>query len=214
MNKTLIWIVVGILAVAGLSAVAFMQFGPRSEPAASAVPASAVPALAAPTSAVPASAVPVTPVPTAASISATAVATAAAATPAAASADSKGSAPAPVVVAFIPAASSDTGVAAAQPSTAVPSATPTIDELIQNQALYEGSSIALRGTILTQCTAGCEFALDDGTGVLSVQLEGKGKDRLIPLGKVGKKIEVHGVFRAAPRPQVVIEDPNGWQFVK
>jgi hypothetical protein len=199
MNKTLIWIVVGILAVAGLSVVAFMQFGPRGEPTASAVPALAVPASA---------------VPVSASISATAVATAAAATPAAAPADSKGSAPAPVVVAFIPAASSDTGVAAAQPSTAVPSATPTIDELIQNQALYEGSSIALRGTILTQCTAGCEFALDDGTGVLSVQLEGKGKDRLIPLGKVGKKIEIHGVFRAAPRPQIVIEDPNGWQFVK
>jgi hypothetical protein len=147
------------------------------------------------------------PVPTAASISAPAVATAAAS-------DSKGSAPAPAVIASIPAASSDTGVAAAQPPAAAPSATPTIDELIQNQALYEGSPIALRGTILTQCTAGCEFALDDGTGVLSVQLEGKGKDRLIPLGKVGKKIEIRGVFRAAPRPQVVIEDPNGWQFVK
>lgn len=184
MSKTLIWIVVGTLAVAGLSAVAFIQFGPRGKPAASAVPASAVP-----TSAVPISAVPVIPVPTAASISATAAAS-------------------------VPAASSDTAVAAAQPSALVPSATPTIDELIQDQALYEGRSIALRGTVLTQCTAGCEFALDDGTGVLSVQLEGKGKDRLIPLGKVGKKIEVHGVFRAAPRPQVVIEDPNGWQFVK
>jgi len=194
MSKSVIWVVLGVLAVAGLSAVAFMQFGPRGEPAASAVPTSAVPISA---------------VPAAASISATAVAT-----PAAASADSKGSAPAPAVVASVPAASSDTGVAAAQSTATVPSATPTIDELIQNQALYEGRSIALRGTILTQCTAGCEFALDDGTGVLSVQLEGKGKDRLIPLGKVGKKIEIHGVFRAAPRPQVVIEDPNGWQFVK
>jgi hypothetical protein len=197
MSKTLIWIVVGILAVAGLSAVAFIQFGPRSEPAAlavpaSAVPASAVPALAVPTSAVPVPAVPVIPVPV---IPAPVI-------------------PAPVAASISPAASSDTGVAAAQPSAAVPSVTPTIDELIQNQALYEGRPIALRGTVLTQCTAGCEFALDDGTGVLSVQLEGKGKDRLIPLGKVGKKIEVHGVFRAAPRPQVVIEDPNGWQFVK
>jgi len=194
MNKTLIWIVVGILAVAGLSAVAVMQLGSRGKPAASAVPASAVPALA-----VPASAVPV-----AASISPTAPT----------SASSERSVPTNAAAASVPAASSDTGVAAAQPSTAVPSATPTIDELIQNQALYEGRPIALRGTVLTQCTAGCEFALDDGTGVLSVQLEGKGKDRLIPLGKVGKKIEVHGVFRAAPRPQVVIEDPNGWQFVK
>ncbi|MCX6099775.1 MAG: hypothetical protein NTX69_07150 [Candidatus Bipolaricaulota bacterium] len=204
MSKSVIWVVLGVLAVAGLSVVAVMQFGPRGEPAASAVPASAVPVIPAPA----------TPVPTAASISAPAVATAAAATPAAASADSKGSAPAPAVVASVPAASSDSGATAAQPSAAVPSATPTIDELIQNLALYEGSPIALRGTILTQCTAGCEFALDDGTGVLSVQLEGKGKDRLIPLGKVGKKIEIHGVFRADPRPQIVIEDPNGWQFVK
>jgi hypothetical protein len=187
MSKTLIWVVVGILAVAGLTAVAFMQFGPRVEPAASAVPApavpaSAVPASVAPTLPAPTSAVPVTPVPVTAA-------------PAAA-----------------PISPSTTAVA--QPAALVPNATPTIDELIQNQALYEGTSIALTGTILTQCTAGCEFALDDGTGVLSVQLEGKGKDRLIPLGKVGKRIEIRGTFRTAPRPQVVIEDPNGWQFVK
>jgi hypothetical protein len=192
MSKTLIWIVVGILAVAGLSVVAVMQFGPRGEPAAPAVPALAVPASAVPVSAVPVTPAPATPVPVAVSISPSA----------ATSASSEGSVP------------TNAGVAAAQPSALVPNATPTIDELIQNQALYEGRPIALRGTVLTQCTAGCEFALDDGTGVLSVQLEGKGKDRLIPLGKVGKKIEVHGVFRAAPRPQVVIEDPNGWQFVK
>jgi len=214
MSKTVIWVVLGVLAVAGLSAVAFMQFGPHGEPAASAVPTSAVPASAVPVIPVPVIPAPATPVPATASISAPAVATAAAATPATASADSKGSAPAPAVVGSVPAASSDTGVAAGQSTATVPGATPTIDELIQNHALYEGSSIALRGTILTQCTAGCEFALDDGTGVLSVQLEGKGKDRLIPLGRVGKKIEIHGVFRAAPRPQIVIEDPNGWQFVK
>jgi hypothetical protein len=179
MSKTLIWVVVGILAVAGLTAVAFMQFGPRVEPAASAVPAPAVPAPAVPASAVPASVAPTLPAPTSA-VPVT-----------------------PVPVTAAPAAASIS-----------PTATPTIDELIQNQALYEGTSIALTGTILTQCTAGCEFALDDGTGVLSVQLEGKGKDRLIPLGKVGKRIEIRGTFRTAPRPQVVIEDPNGWQFVK
>jgi hypothetical protein len=182
MSKTLIWVVVGILAVAGLTAVAFMQFGPRVEPAASAVPAPAVPAPAVPASAVPVAPAPATPVPVTAA-------------PAAASI-------------------SPSTTAVAQPAAHVPNATPTIDELIQNQALYEGRSIALTGTILTQCTAGCEFALDDGTGVLSVQLEGKGKDRLIPLGKVGKRIEIRGTFRAAPRPQVVIADPNGWQFVK
>jgi hypothetical protein len=180
MSKTVIWVVLGILAVAGLSVVAVMQLSSRGEPAALAVPTPATPALAVPT----------TPPAASGSASTTAVGAPASGTP------------------------SDTGMAIAQPLAAIPSATPTIDDLIQSQSLYEGSPITLRGTILTQCTAGCEFALDDGTGVLSVQLEGKGKDRLIPLGKVGKKIEVHGVFRAAPRPQIVIEDPTGWQFVK
>jgi hypothetical protein len=167
MSKTVLWIVVGVLAAAGLAAVAFMEFGPRGEPAAAApAPAS--------------------------SASAPKIEPAVAATPVGATASGAAS----------------TTVAAALPSA------PTIDELIQNVAAYDGAPISLSGTILTQCTAGCEFALDDGTGVLSVQLEGKGKDRLIPLGKVGKKIAVRGTFRASPRPQIVIEDPNGWQFAK
>ncbi len=110
----------------------------------------------------------------------------------------------------LPPASASAGTAPA----AAQRAMPTIDELIQNAAAYEGATVSLSGTVLTQCTAGCEFALDDGTGVLSVQLEGRGKDRLIPLGKVGKRIAAQGTFHASPRPQVVIEDPNGWQFIK
>ncbi len=166
MSKTLIWVLVGLVAAAGLAVVGFMEFGAR-------------PALAVVDSA-----------------------------------NAKGSvvdvAPAPSAV---PASGSDSSAAA--PTFAVsPSVAPTIDQLIQNAATYEGAPVSLSGTILTQCTAGCEFALDDGTGVLSVQLEGKGKDRLIPVGKVGKKIAVEGVFRASPRPQIVIDDPNGWQFVK
>lgn len=131
----------------------------------------------------------------------------------------KGSAPAEVSAPLL-AARSEPAPASEAPASTDPvpaparSATPTVDELIQSAAAYEGTAVSLSGTILTQCTAGCEFALDDGTGVLSVQLEGKGKDRLIPLGKVGKKIAIQGVFHAAPRPQIVIEDPNGWQLVK
>jgi uncharacterized protein YdeI (BOF family) len=109
-----------------------------------------------------------------------------------------------------PAATASVGSAPA----AARSASPTIDELIQSAAAYDGATVSLSGTILTQCTAGCEFALDDSTGVLAVQLEGRGKDRLIPLGKVGKRVAVQGAFHAFPRPQIVIEDPNGWQFVK
>ncbi len=181
MSKTLIWVLVGVLAIAGVAAVALMGFHPQTAVAAAAQTAgdtkgASIPATTAP------------------------VAAAAAGSPA--SGETSGG--------------QSTTVAAAEPVPAAPalSATPTVDDLIQNAAAYEGQPVVLRGTILTQCTAGCEFALDDGTGALSVQLEGSGKDRLIPLNKVGKKIEVHGVFHASPRPQVVIDDPNGWQFVK
>ncbi len=186
MNKTMLWVVLGVVAVAGISAFVFLELGhPRVAGAPAAAAAVAAPATAATvaTAAVPAApSAPATSVPGAAG-----------------SADAQ------------PMATSEPVSA---PAAATLSSTPTVDELIQNAAAYEGQPVVLRGTILTQCTAGCEFALDDGTGALSVQLEGKGKDRLIPLNKVGKKIEVHGVFRATPRPQIVIEDPNGWQFVK
>ena len=188
MNKTILWVVLGVVAVAGISAFVFLGLG---HPRVAGAPAAAA-AVAAPAT------------------SKTVATATAPATP---------SAPATSGVDGAAAGSADAQpTAASEPVTApaaVPlSAAPTVDELIQSAVAYEGQAIVLRGTILTQCTAGCEFALDDGTGVLSVQLEGKGKDRLIPLGKVGKKIEVHGVFRAAPRPQIVVEDPNGWQFVK
>jgi cytoskeletal protein RodZ len=172
MNKTWIWVFVGVLTVASVGAVAFMQSRPRGEPSASTTPA-------------------------ATTSSQTEGGAAVAVEPAASEGTSAAS----------PATTSTAGVATAQ------SAPATIDELIQNAAAYEGLPVSLSGAIVTQCVAGCEFALDDGTGVLSVQLEGKAKDRLIPLGKVGKKIAIQGVFHAKPRPQIVIEDPNGWQFV-
>ncbi|MCX6092704.1 MAG: hypothetical protein NTX23_07560 [Candidatus Bipolaricaulota bacterium] len=187
MNKTMLWVVLGVVAVAGISAFVFLELGhPRVAGAPAAAAAVAAPATAATvaTAAVPAApSAPATSVPGAA----------------AGSADAQSMA---------------TSEPVSAPAAATLSSTPTVDELIQNAAAYEGQPVALRGTILTQCTAGCEFALDDGTGALSVQLEGKGKDRLIPLNKVGKKIEVHGTFHASPRPQVLVEDPNGWQFVK
>ncbi len=165
MNKILLWVVVGALAVAGLSAVVFIELGPRGGQAA----------------------------PAGEALGSDAESTSAAANASAA----------PEVNQSAPATSS-----------AAAKAIPTVDELIQNASTYEGMPVALTGTILTQCSAGCEFALDDGTGVLSVQLEGKGKDRLIPSGKVGKTIQVRGVFQSDPRPQVIVEDPDAWQFVK
>jgi hypothetical protein len=183
MSKTLTWVLVGVLAVAGLGLVAFLEFGPRAEPAVSAAPTPPAEAVAGSTER---------------------SAVAGALGPSATGQTSGTASAAPE--------GATSSTSAALPAVLNPA--PTVDELIQNAAAYEGAAVSLRGTILTQCTAGCEFALDDGTGVLSVQLEGKGKDRLIPVGKVGKKIAVQGVFRGSPRPQIVIEDPNGWQFVK
>ena len=88
----------------------------------------------------------------------------------------------------------------------------TVEELIKNGKQYEGSWVLVKGTIITQCMRGCEFALDDGTGVISVQLVGKALDRLIPKGSVGKSAEVTGVFHQAPRPQVAVERINDWSL--
>jgi hypothetical protein len=177
MSKTVIWVLVGLLAAAG-AVVAFMEFRPRES--------SIVSAAVVTTSSAKGS-----------SDTTATAAPAASATPVTAGA-----------------AQPEQPVTAPASGSATLSTTPTVDELIQSAAAYEGKSIALKGTILTQCTAGCEIALDDGTGVLSVQLEGRGKDRLIPLGKVGKTIQVVGTFHSSPRPQLVIEEPDGWQFVK
>ncbi len=87
-----------------------------------------------------------------------------------------------------------------------------IEELIKNANKYEGSWVLVKGTIITQCVRGCEFALDDGTGVISVQLVGKALDRLIPKGSVGKQAEARGVFHQAPRPQVAVEGTEDWSL--
>lgn len=174
MTKTLVWIVVGVLAAAGIALLAVTELTPKAEPAAAA-------------------AAPVSPATTTAA---------------------KGGAEPVAVAAPTPSPAPAASPPASAPAAFVRKTSPTVDELIQNAAAYDGAPVSLAGVILTQCTAGCEFSLSDDTGVLSIQLEGKGKDRLLPLGKVGKKIAIQGVFHASPRPQVVVDDPNGWQFVK
>ncbi len=86
----------------------------------------------------------------------------------------------------------------------------TIQALVERADEKEGRLVALSGTILSQCTAGCQFSLDDGTGVLNVDLVGRAKERLLPRGVVGRRISVRGVFRAEPRPHLLVEDPDGW----
>ncbi len=96
--------------------------------------------------------------------------------------------------------------------TSAPAGLVPIENLIKNAGEYEGRIVTIRGKILAQCVAGCEFSVDDGTGVLSVQLEGAALDKVLAKGSVGKKIEVTGVFRQSPRPQLAVEKLGSWRL--
>jgi len=61
---------------------------------------------------------------------------------------------------------------------------------------------------------GCRFAIDDGTGVVNVELVEKALDRLISQGSVGKQAQARGVFHQNPRPLVAVEKPEDWDFWK
>ena len=89
-----------------------------------------------------------------------------------------------------------------------------VAELIENGDTYEGREILVKGTIITQCMRGCRFALDDGTGVINVELVEKALDRLISQGSVGKQAQARGVFHQDPRPVVAVEKPENWDFSK
>lgn len=85
----------------------------------------------------------------------------------------------------------------------------TIRELFDHRDRYDGKTVVVRGKITTQCVRGCRFNLDDGTGVLFVELVEDALERVLPRGSIGKRIEVRGVFHAEPRPTLVVDDPTG-----
>lgn len=85
----------------------------------------------------------------------------------------------------------------------------TIRALFDHRDQYDGRIVIVRGKITTQCPQGCRFNLDDGTGVLFVELVDKALERALPPGSIGKQIEVRGVFHAAPRPALIVDDPGG-----
>lgn len=89
-----------------------------------------------------------------------------------------------------------------------------IEELIESGESYEGREVLVKGTIITQCMRGCKFAIDDGTGVINVELVAKALDRLISQGSVGKQAQARGVFHQTPRPLVAVEKPENWDFLK
>ncbi len=88
----------------------------------------------------------------------------------------------------------------------------TVWELASAGAEYAGREVVLTGRVLTLCIRGCQLSLDDGTGVMPVELVDDALSNTIPLRSVGRQIEITGVFRLAPRPHVSVERPDGWRF--
>lgn len=89
----------------------------------------------------------------------------------------------------------------------------SVDELIQNTEEYAGHEVVVRGTILTQCIRGCQFSLDDGTGVIGIELVEEALENVLMRGSVGRIVEVRGIIEDSSRPLILVKDRNGWRYV-
>ncbi len=65
----------------------------------------------------------------------------------------------------------------------------TVRQLIDNSEEFTGQKVSLTGKIIIECTQGCWFFLDDGTGKIYVSLKEAGLD--IPQ-KVGSQVILVG----------------------
>lgn len=88
----------------------------------------------------------------------------------------------------------------------------SVRKLTSAGAEYVGQEVVLTGRILNLCVRGCQLSLDDGTGVMPVELVDDALSNTIPFRSLGRQIEVTGVFRLTPRPHVSVERPDGWRF--
>jgi hypothetical protein len=77
--------------------------------------------------------------------------------------------------------------------TAVPSTqTPipvTVRQLIDHTDKYTGHRVSMTGTVVLECTEGCWFFLDDGTGKIYIELKTAGLE--IPQ-KIGSRVILRG----------------------
>lgn len=89
----------------------------------------------------------------------------------------------------------------------------SIDELIQQADAYVGQEVVVRGTILTQCIRGCRFSLDDGTGVIGIELVEEALENVLITGSVGRIVEARGIVEGSARPRILVKDLNGWRYV-
>jgi uncharacterized protein YdeI (BOF family) len=83
----------------------------------------------------------------------------------------------------------------------------SIQDLLENREYYNEKNIAIEGTIISQCSRGCKFNVDDGTGVIFVQMLGEAWERPLP-PSMGKTVEVRGTFYQTPRPNMIVVRPE------
>ena len=89
----------------------------------------------------------------------------------------------------------------------------SLDELFANAAAYSNKAVVVRGTIVTQCISGCTFSLEDGTGVIGVELIDDALDHVLDGGSIGRLVEVRGTVEVSPHLAIVIEDPEDWNYL-
>ena len=89
----------------------------------------------------------------------------------------------------------------------------TLDDLFANAAAYANKEIVARGTIVTQCISGCTFSLEDGTGVVAVDLVDDALDHVLDGGSIGRRVEVRGVVETSPQLVIVLEEPEDWNYI-
>ena len=101
---------------------------------------------------------------------------------------------------------------AEEKSTAVEDAI-AIETLIENPGGYEGREVLVRGVILTQCIRGCQFTLDDDTGVIGIELVDEALENVLTSGSVGRTVMLRGTLDEGSRPVILVSTPDGWWYV-
>ncbi len=88
----------------------------------------------------------------------------------------------------------------------------TIADILKNTAAYNGTAVAVQGTITAECGSGCWFILDDGTGTLYVDLA---PNNFVIPQIPGSTVVVHGTLGMKNGDPVlsatkVVTDSRAW----
>jgi uncharacterized protein YdeI (BOF family) len=96
-----------------------------------------------------------------------------------------------VVLSLLSCGPAPTPTGPATPGDAVPV---TVRQLIDHSEEYAGRPVSLTGKIVVECSQGCWFFLDDGTGLIYVDLQPAGLT--IPQ-KVGERVTMRGKVKGS-----------------